>query len=783
MEDGRGGDGAVVPDASAMMNAPQMANEVAQIPGQLISYAQNFEDVLLNRVFGGKQTGFYIDIGAYKPVEGSVTKLFYDRGWSGINIEPGSVFDELQAARPRDINLRMAVLDYTGEVAFFENPRDRGTSHVAEEVDATAVTVPCDTLERIVQSYSNGRVIDFLKVDAEGAEATIVRSTNWRNLRPPVMLFEATRPWSTTLANDEWEPLLQEQGYTRVFFDGINCYYVPDELVTSLAPHFAAPVNVLDRVIKADQAFREQTLAHQNNKLREEVASAERTASELGNQSTTATERVRELASQVHEARATADSLRQRLEHAQAELIMLRNQVEQEPVAHEASREDALRRRLEHTEAELIMLRNQVEQEHLAHDAPPEEARKLQSGSGVGLHPSGFRAKLAQAAKRVAWGSYRVVRPIVRPIAWRSRSFFNGPVIHAIQQTRDDPRPVSARELALGTGTQVLAELLRLQEVQAAELARMAKGVESALLTITLEAASRTEDSGAVVSAAPGLAIAWLSLPQGREAEFIYSRSDMSVGGQIAASGEWEPHVRRWLERTVKPDWTCLDVGANIGAHTLSLASLAYMGQVIGFEADPANHALLARNLAALGGAVANTDTVNLALWDEPGQLLLGRVDEFTGCSFVDAGALDEAGVERRLRDVVNLGAITDRILHTRTCEVEAGTLDTWVDGKALQRIDLIKMDTEGAELRILSGAKGVLKRYRPLLLVEYNPHCAFTHFGEEADKLYRALVETCDTVGALEPDGTVTTIDDWSDLKAKLECGKGRENLVCGFT
>jgi hypothetical protein len=62
-------------------------------------------------VFGGQATGFYGDVAAYHPVARSVTKTLYDRGWGRINIEPGSVFAELAAARPRDVNLQMLVLD------------------------------------------------------------------------------------------------------------------------------------------------------------------------------------------------------------------------------------------------------------------------------------------------------------------------------------------------------------------------------------------------------------------------------------------------------------------------------------------------------------------------------------------------------------------------------------------------------------------------------------------------------------------------------------------------
>jgi len=53
----------------------------------MISYAQNFEDVLLGRVFHNRTDGFYVDVGAGDPVELSVTKWFYDLGWSKIGYE------------------------------------------------------------------------------------------------------------------------------------------------------------------------------------------------------------------------------------------------------------------------------------------------------------------------------------------------------------------------------------------------------------------------------------------------------------------------------------------------------------------------------------------------------------------------------------------------------------------------------------------------------------------------------------------------------------------------
>ena len=76
--------------------------------GVVIAYSRNAEDVRLARVFD-TSAGFYVDVGAGDPTEFSVTRLFYDRGWSVINIEPGPAYERLAQQRPRDVNLRLAV--------------------------------------------------------------------------------------------------------------------------------------------------------------------------------------------------------------------------------------------------------------------------------------------------------------------------------------------------------------------------------------------------------------------------------------------------------------------------------------------------------------------------------------------------------------------------------------------------------------------------------------------------------------------------------------------------
>ena len=74
-----------------------------------VSYAQNFEDVLLWRALGHVKNGFYIDVGANDPELHSVTKAFYERGWYGINVEPLAQYQPaFLQQRARDINLCVA---------------------------------------------------------------------------------------------------------------------------------------------------------------------------------------------------------------------------------------------------------------------------------------------------------------------------------------------------------------------------------------------------------------------------------------------------------------------------------------------------------------------------------------------------------------------------------------------------------------------------------------------------------------------------------------------------
>jgi FkbM family methyltransferase len=226
-----------------------------------ISYAQNYEDVMLYRALKGVEKGFYIDVGAMDPILDSVTKAFYERGWRGINIEPvPQWYEKLALDRPEDTNLNVAILDRPGMVHLHE-VADTGLStfdgtlaerHRAEGgYQAQDIPVTAMTLDMVLEEHPLPE-IHFLKVDVEGAERQVLEGINLERTRPWIILVEATKPLTQEQDYDVWEHLITDKGYLFVHFDGLNRFYVARER-PELVPTFDAPPNVFDCFIKVSE--------------------------------------------------------------------------------------------------------------------------------------------------------------------------------------------------------------------------------------------------------------------------------------------------------------------------------------------------------------------------------------------------------------------------------------------------------------------------------------------------------------------------------------------------
>lgn len=265
-----------------------------------ISYAQNFEDVMLWRALHQVTEGVYIDVGANDPVIDSVTKAFYDRGWSGLNIEPVTAWAErLRQQRSRDITVAVAAGAQHGEQPLYDCP---GTglatldqhwaqkAAVQRQQPLSTQMVPVRTVGELCRQHGIHQV-HFLKIDVEGSEADVVRGIDWQQIRPWILVIEAMAPNSADENHHAWEPLILEQGYQCVYCDGLNRYYLAQEH-RDLQVAFQMPPNVFDEFIPYRQYLLEQqlqsldqknvALEHDLDKTTRQLTEAEHQITQLG---------------------------------------------------------------------------------------------------------------------------------------------------------------------------------------------------------------------------------------------------------------------------------------------------------------------------------------------------------------------------------------------------------------------------------------------------------------------------------------------------------------------
>ena len=192
------------------------------------SYSQEGEDMILQRIFAGKEHGFYVDVGAHHPRRFSNTYFFYRKGWSGINIEPSpEAVRAFQSDRKRDTNLQCGISDRAGNLTYYSfdepalNTFDEGLaqSRVASTPYKLIGTtpIPVERLESILRKHVPAdRPIDFLSVDAEGLDFPVLQSNDWSRYRPRCVLVEALGCSLEGAMQGELYRFMTSQGYELI---------------------------------------------------------------------------------------------------------------------------------------------------------------------------------------------------------------------------------------------------------------------------------------------------------------------------------------------------------------------------------------------------------------------------------------------------------------------------------------------------------------------------------------------------------------------------------------
>ena len=164
-----------------------------------ISYSYGGIDSLILNIFKNKKNGFYLDIGCGHPIKNNNTYLLNKKGWSGINIDLDEEnIDLFNSYRKKDVNLATAVSDKEGETdLYFYHSKSALNTISKENADfqkakiSTIKKIKTQTINKLIEnSPFKDRKIDFLSVDVEGSELSILKNFDFTKYSPKVIVVE-----------------------------------------------------------------------------------------------------------------------------------------------------------------------------------------------------------------------------------------------------------------------------------------------------------------------------------------------------------------------------------------------------------------------------------------------------------------------------------------------------------------------------------------------------------------------------------------------------------------
>lgn len=204
-----------------------------------MSYSSWGEDKVLSFIFKNHPSGFYVDIGAYHPEYASNTKVLFDKGWSGINVDANQeMINRFKDYRPNDINLNLAIANNDQETVDYYVFDEWATSNtISDEFKETFVNqginvsnivkLPCLKLGKVLDTYlpTDIKQVDFMSIDVETFDYEVLQSNDWNKYIPTVIAIEDF-DLRLQSSNSKIYHFLTELGYELFSVTLYTCFYV-----------------------------------------------------------------------------------------------------------------------------------------------------------------------------------------------------------------------------------------------------------------------------------------------------------------------------------------------------------------------------------------------------------------------------------------------------------------------------------------------------------------------------------------------------------------------------
>jgi len=189
-------------------------------------FGQTQEDKVIAEYMRNKDNGKYVDIGASEPIKYSNTYLFYLKGWSGLVVEPHPHYKPMwKETRPKDIYIQSAITNYNGEAEMSSTAivgsviGDDYKYNLKKEL----YTVPCMTLNRLIELYPDYADCDFASIDIETSEDKLLEKCDFSIFKPKLIVIEYEMRHINYKVN--WEHRLVDY-YKLVTTVSNNAFYI-----------------------------------------------------------------------------------------------------------------------------------------------------------------------------------------------------------------------------------------------------------------------------------------------------------------------------------------------------------------------------------------------------------------------------------------------------------------------------------------------------------------------------------------------------------------------------
>jgi len=222
----------------------------------------------------------------------------------------------------------------------------------------------------------------------------------------------------------------------------------------------------------------------------------------------------------------------------------------------------------------------------------------------------------------------------------------------------------------------------------------------------------------------------------------------------------WINHFSRIvLKGSDKP--VIFDVGANIGLMSIPFSKINKKGQVYAFEALPQCIHLLENNIKR--NSIKNVQIIKKAVSSSPGIL---EINLPSGMNIANA-FISQSSFDEKLS--------MDKI------PVEAITLDEFVGSSDIKKIDLMKIDVEGWEEHVLSGAEKSIQKFKPCCIIEFNVTPVGEKSEERAYSLWKKIQNLFDRVYLIDKLFlNLYEVNNFAELRSLMLIGHNVEDLLC---